>query len=210
MGKIIDLTGKRFGKLVVLTLLDCRDSNGSACWKCKCDCGAFKVTNSDDLRRGNVSSCGCIRKKQLLKHGESGTRLYNIWCDIKKRCYNARCVAYKNYGGRGIKVCNEWRNNYTPFKDWSISNGYKDHLTLDRINVDGDYEPNNCRWVTMKEQANNTRKNVCITYKGERKTIAQWSKITNRHPSTIQYRLHKGWSVEDILIKQPQKKRTSD
>lgn len=208
MGKIIDLTNKRFGKLVVLSLLDYRNNNGSACWQCKCDCGTFKVANSNDLRKGNVSSCGCLRKKQLLKHGESGTRLYNIWCDIKKRCYNTRCVAYKNYGGRGIKVGDKWLNDFVTFKEWSIDNGYNDKLTLDRIDVDGDYEPSNCRWTTMKEQANNTRKNVYILYKGERKTIAQWSEITNIHPSTIQQRLRRGWSTEDILTKQPKKKRT--
>lgn len=208
MGKIINLKGQKFGRLTVIKDVG-RNNHGSILWLCQCDCGNKKVVNSGDLRKGNVSSCGCIRKTQLLKHGDSGTRLYNIWCDIKKRCYNHNCVAYKNYGGRGIKVCNEWLNNYQSFKVWSLDNGYDDTLTIDRINNNGDYEPGNCRWVDMIMQANNTRKNVYIEYKGKIKTISQWSKILNMNPSTIRYRLNIGWQIEDVLTKSSQRKRTN-
>lgn len=132
-----------------------------------------------------------------FKHGFKHTRIYNVWAGIKARCYNPNNKSYKDYGGRGIIMCDEWKNGFINFKNWAISNGYNDNLTIDRINVNGDYEPSNCRWATKKEQCNNRTTNKFITYKNEIHTLAEWSEIVG-----IKYKcLHKrikyfNWSIE--------------
>jgi len=138
------------------------------------------------------------------KHGDTRvndrSRLYRIWTNIKSRCYNKNVDAYKNYGGRGIKLCDEWKN-YIVFRKWSIENGYNDDLTIDRINNDGDYCPFNCRWVSRKIQSNNTRSNTLITVCGETHNISEWSRIKNIKPATIINRIKRGWSIEDAIQK---------
>ena len=133
-------------------------------WKCLCECGVTKVIRDEALKRGATRSCGCIHRESIYKaiaastkHGEYKTRLHGIWNGMLQRCYNPKRIKYKDYGGRGIQVCPEW-HDYIRFRDWAITNGYEDDLSLDRINNDGNYEPTNCRWATAKQQANNRRK----------------------------------------------------
>ena len=174
--RTLDLVGKRFGRLVVLSQAG-RDKNGRMLWLCQCDCGN-KVKVSGGALKRTTKSCGCYRRDYMSKrqkiHGKRNTRIYNIWTQMKKRCYNKNFTYYKDYGGRGIEVCEEWKNNFQAFDKWAMQNGYRDDLMIDRIDNDGNYEPSNCRWVDTYEQSNNKRSNVNITYMGKTQTLAQW------------------------------------
>ena len=135
-----------------------------------------------------------------IKHGMCNTRLYCIWKGIKQRCFDTKFKEYKYYGGRGIKVCNEWRTDFMAFYNWAMANGYKDALTIDRINVNGNYEPSNCRWICQKEQQNNRRNNRLITYNGETHTISEWAEIKNINANTLWQRLCRyNWGIEKTL-----------
>lgn len=136
------------------------------------------------------------------KHGAVGTRLYSIYTGMLKRCRQKTTNGYERYGGRGIMVCEEWKgkHGFEHFRDWALSNGYSDDLTLDRIDVNGNYEPSNCKWSTMREQCNNRRSNVFLEYNGERHTLAEWARIVGVNPTTIKDRHSKGWSAEKILF----------
>lgn len=138
----------------------------------------------------------------MYKHGAVGTRLYSIYTGMLKRCRQKSTNGYERYGGRGISVCEEWRgeHGFEHFRDWALSHGYEDELTLDRINTNGNYSPSNCKWSTREEQCNNRRSNVWLEYNGERHTMAQWARILNIPPATIKARYSKGWSIEDILF----------
>jgi hypothetical protein len=149
-------------------------------------------------------SCGCLRKAGSHRtHNLSDTRLYRIWGNIKSRCYNTNIRQYKDYGARGITVCNEWLNSFEVFYEWAMANGYSEELTIDRIDVNGNYEPSNCRWITMKEQSKNRTDNHHLTHNGETKTIAEWSEITGIHRATIESRLKAGLTIEQALTKAP-------
>lgn len=200
MPKSADLTGFRFGKLVVTGR---KVANGRGYWICKCDCGNETTARTDSLKTGHTSSCGCVgrikRQEALRTHGCWGTRLYNIWHCMIQRCTNPTASSYVRYGGRGINVCTEWRNSFEAFCDWAIENGYSDDLSIDRIDVNGNYEPSNCRWATMGEQANNRRTSNTITFKGETHTLADWAKITGIRRSTLVSRIASGWEIERVL-----------
>ena len=199
MSRFIDLTGNVFGKLTVI------ERNGynkykQITWKCKCKCGNTVNIVGHRLRYNETKSCGCLHKQILTTHNSTNTRIYNTWWNIRRRCYNKNNKHYKNYGGRGIKVCDEWLNNFVAFKEWAMHNGYNDKLTLDRINVDGNYEPSNCRWVDNISQQNNRRNNNYISYKGEIRTLAQWSRLKGIPRSTLYKRLFVlNWSIDKAL-----------
>lgn len=141
----------------------------------------------------------------MYRHGDakrrnsSRTRLYVIWCHMIERCYNPHFVAFANYGGRGIRVCENWRNSFVAFREWARTNGYDDKLTLDRIDNDGNYEPSNCKWSTVKEQSNNRRTNRLLTYRGETKTMTQWAETIGMPVATFKHRLYRGWSVAKAI-----------
>ena len=175
MGAFIDLTGRKIGRLTIVKRAP--NKGKKTMWEYKCDCGNTGVSNAGDISVGRVSSCGCYNREVVTKHGGSSSRIYQTYHDMIQRCYNPRNKAFKNYGGRGIAVCDEWRNSFEEFHDWALSNGYRDDLTIDRRDNDGPYSPENCQWVTMGVQASNTRRNVFVEACGQKHTYAQWSRI---------------------------------
>ena len=187
------IIGRRYGRLTVISL-DHLNKKKATYWLCKCDCGKQKVISRSGLTSGDIISCGCYKKEHNkefgLKHGLSNSKLYSTWSGIVQRCTNKNASNYKRYGGRGIKICDEWKNSFQCFYDWAVSSGYSDELTIDRINVNGNYEPSNCRWVSMSVQANNTRRNHYFEYNGVVHTIAQWSRILNVNHETLRYRIN--------------------
>lgn len=206
MNHIHDITGQRFGRLTVIKYVGI-GKHGYATWLCKCDCGNTKIVSGHCLRRGNTHSCGCLAKESRYVHGMKGTRLYNIWQNMKCRCYNKNHPAYPNYGGRGITICDEWRHDFSAFHDCAMSHGYADGLTIERIDNDGNYTPDNCRWATRFEQSQNTRRNRIIEMDGERKTLAEWARQYNLNYCTVISRINKhGWTPEKALKTPPLKK----
>lgn len=221
MGKFKDLTGKTFGRLHVME----RDieyekeylkTHKYKCtfWKCKCECGNIKTIYANSLINNKTTSCGCYRKEQRLisniKHGLSHSRIKRIYYNMYERCYNKKNPRYNDYGGRGIKICDEWidkENGLINFYEWAINNGYKDDLTIDRIDVNGNYEPNNCRWLTNLEQQYNKRCNVMFTIDNETKTAKEWCDLYDININTFWERNFNGYFGEDLIYKGNLKKK---
>lgn len=190
-----DLTGQKFGKL---TVIERAKNRGKVIyWLCKCECGGIIEVQSAHLKNGNTKSCGCMKGNK--KHNMSHTRIYKIWKEMRNRCNNKKTNVYKWYGGRGISICSEW-DNFNNFQTWAIQNGYNNNLTIDRIDVNGNYEPSNCRWATRKEQANNTTRSIKITINNETHTITEWAKIYNIPAKMIFTRIKRGWDKEEAII----------
>jgi hypothetical protein len=205
MAKAMNLENQRYGRAIVLKRVE--NKGRYVRWLCKCDCGNEFIALTIHLRSGAVKSCGCLRREVAIeksktintKHGKHKTRLYKIWAAIKGRCFNKNNSAYKNYGARGITICDEWINNYPAFEKWAIDHGYNDSLTIDRIDVNGNYCPENCRWATRREQQNNRRVNHFLEYHGKKKTIAEWARTLNISSKRIYERLSRGWSTKNAL-----------
>lgn len=205
MSELTDLTGQRFGKWFVINRAE-SDKFGHAQWLCRCDCGNEKIVNSTSLKSGRSKNCGCITKERLTKHNKFNTRLYRILHGMKGRCYNSKNDNFKNYGGRGITICQEWLDDFMNFYNWAINNGYSDELSIDRINNDGNYEPSNCRWADVKTQSRNTSRTNLITFNNETMCLRDWAKKLNINESTLNNRIRKGWNIEKALTT-PVKKR---
>ena len=170
MSKAKDLTGQTFGRLTVIGFRRGSRENPPK-WECKCSCGQITFVKRYKLTSGHTRSCGCLHSEIASvihrTHGLRRTRLYQTWCNMKQRCYNKNNTDYHSYGGRGITICDEWLNDFKAFYDWSMSHGYRDDLTIDRINVDKGYSPDNCRWETNARQAINKCNTVKIIFNGE-------------------------------------------
>jgi hypothetical protein len=197
-----EMIGKVFGRLTVLRELEERNKRGRVMYFCGCSCGGEKIISGGDLRNRRMPSCGCYTKELCVEHfrthGLSKHPLFAVRNGIKSRCNNKNNSEYHNYGARGITLCEEW-NDFRVFYDWAINAGYKAGLILDRIDNDGNYCPENCRWVDAKKSAINRRTTIYITYNGESRTMAEWSDITGMSLSLIESRQMKGWSAEDIF-----------
>lgn len=199
-----DLTGQRFGRLSVLGPID-RDKFSNIIWLCLCDCGKYSHSIRGSLISGSSESCGCLQSElvssRFTTHGLTSHPLYFVWKDILKRCLNPLSKPYPRYGGRGISVFPDWINSLEKFISYasSLPDYGMPNLTLDRTDNDGNYEPENLRWVTRTKQARNTRRNHLLTYKNETKCIAEWAEILGISTDVISKRLKSGWSVEKTL-----------
>lgn len=181
--KMMDRSGKRYGRLVALEPSEVRrykSGHTEVIWRCQCDCGNETNVSSGRLASGMTRSCGCLRKDTNVErnttHAMSRTKLYRVWGSIKDRCYRQSCAGYKNYGARGIEMDIGWKNDFTTFHDWAMANGYADGLTIERKDVNGNYEPSNCEFIPKSLQSKNRRNCHYISYNGETKTLSEWSR----------------------------------
>ena len=198
-----DIIGKRYGSLVVLGFSDKRDKGNHKYLVCRCDCGNEKVISMTHVRSGASKSCGCGVVKTTIKrsttHNGTHTRIYHIWLGIRRRCYNPNDFSYRYYGARGIKMAEEW-SDFSTFREWSKTSGYSDNLTIERIDVNGDYCPSNCKWITLEEQARNKRTNRLVTINGVTKLMTDWLKDSNVSTTQVYWRLRHGWDIESALF----------
>lgn len=213
MSRYKDISDKRFGRLIAIKVIGREEVSRCVLWECECDCGKKTIVRSSSLLSGSTKSCGCLQKDRAAEynknnaiHGKCETKLYKSWAHMKERCLNPNCKSYKNYGARGITICEDWLE-FENFNQWAINNGYKKGLTIDRIDNNGDYKPSNCRWVNRKKQNNNRRDNVILEFNGKKKTLAQWAEELNINYSTLHSRIYTGWSVEKALT-QPVKRKS--
>lgn len=203
MVKPIDITGRVFGRLTAIKLAPNRENTRRRMWLCRCECGKERLFFQSDITSGNTRSCGCLRldNPSRLTHGMTNTPDYCIWSDMIKRCYNPRHKKYDRYGGRGIQVCDEWKNSFKQFIA-DVGRRPEPSLTLERIDNDGDYRPDNVRWATRREQARNRSSNNIITFDGKSMSIAAWSDVTGISQGAIWNRIYNcGWSICDALTK---------
>lgn len=205
MATFNDITGKRFGRL---TAIRCTRRGakgiGVTMWLCVCDCGKEKIIQSAHLVNGSSKSCGCLQREIAktvnTKHGIKGTRLYDIFENMISRCYNPRCPAFSDYGGRGIAICDTWLQDRQLFFRWAQESGYTDELSIDRINNDKGYSPDNCMWASSKQQNRNRRSNVFITINGVTKVLCEWAQEVGLSHKTISYRIKNGWSHASAVL----------
>lgn len=202
--RLSDITGQNFGRW---TVIECagRGKHGELQYKCRCRCGTERILRRSSLTSGNSKSCGClardVSREKETTHGASGTRLYRIWAGIIQRCCNSReRYEWEKYGGRGISICDEWRNSFETFRRWALDNGYSENLSIDRIDVNKGYCPENCRWATVYEQNNNKRTSRKITFCGETGTIREFSDRYGLDYSCLYARLKSGWTIEKALL----------
>lgn len=202
--------GARFGRLTVVCPTEKRQSSFIV-YKCHCDCGNDCYIASGNIGK-STNSCGCLEEESRIKHNKSKTKLYDVWTNMRQRCLNPNNPRYKNYGGRGITICEEW-NDFQNFYDWAIAHGYDENLnkekklcTLDREDVDGNYEPSNCRWITNKQQQNNKKDTILYEYNNKFYTISEWADILNLPLNVLKSRITRGWNIKRVL-EQPINKR---
>lgn len=193
------MRNERFGRLVVVNRAE-NSKAGQARWFCVCDCGGTNTVKGQDLRNGKVRSCGCYKIEQQTKHNSYKEPLYRVWTSMKNRCNCPTNKWYRIYGGKGICVFSGWENDFMKFKEWAIKNGYKKGLTIDRIDVNGNYEPSNCRWITIQEQQYNKTNNVFIEIDGITKTLTEWCKEYGVKTSTAISRRKRGLKGIEIFV----------
>lgn len=209
MGKLIDLTGQQFGRLTVIRIHDGRNTYNQILWFCECDCGNTINVLSYSLQNHRTKSCGCYRREVSSKnkgrspthgHKRRGQRTltYSVWTNMKARCYNPSNISYRNYGGRGIAVCERWRKSFENFLN-DMGEKPTVYYQIDRIDNEGNYEPDNCRWVTRIQNGRNTRHNRLLTYNGKTQCISAWSEEIGIHTTTLRGRLKRGWSIERAI-----------
>ena len=208
--KLQNLVGKKYGRLLVIKRSE--SLNGKTRWLCKCDCGNECIVHDTSLKSGNTLSCGCYKaenaKRLYSTVRQNDKHLYAVWNGIKQRCTNPNNSSYHNYGGRGIKIYDEWANNYKSFYDWAIHAGYEKGKEIDRIDNDGNYEPDNCRFVYKETQANNKRNVLLYTIRGTTKSLSQWCREYKQDYFLVRQRVYKlGWAIEDALITPKGKRR---
>lgn len=194
----IDLTGQRFERLKVIKYI------GNSKWLCQCDCGKYTNSNGYCLRHGDIKSCGCLSKEKRIKasfrHGGRHSKLYDIWDGMKQRCFNAKNKGYKYYGGRNITMCDEWKNDFAKFREWANSNGYKEGLSIERIDVNKNYEPSNCCWIQKNEQSKNKTNSIRVDYNNKIYTLNELCKEFNIDYDRLFYRLIVAkWDIETAL-----------
>ena len=192
-----DITGLKFNSLTALEF--CYSKNEINYWKFRCDCGKEKIINKYHVMNGKIKSSGCLCYKERI--GNEHKKLYRIWMGMKMRCYNENRSSYSSYGGRGIFMCDSWRNDFKNFYKWSIENGYKDGLSIDRIDNEKEYCPDNCRWANSYEQANNKRNTIFIEYNGVRKSLSNWCDELGLNIHTIRNRFYHGFPTEKLFSK---------
>ncbi len=190
----IDYSGYKFGKLTVVNKLQ-QKSYEKAKYYCVCDCGTEVIVSGSNLVTGHTKSCGCLTVKHGLARKE---RLYNIWVGMRQRCRDKKSKDYPRYGGRGISVCKEW-NDYDTFRNWALNSGYNDTFSIDRINVNGNYEPSNCRWESTEAQNNNKTNNTSCEFNGETHTLAEWARIFKIPYRIVVQRHSRNWDIKRIL-----------
>ena len=205
MSSYRDLTNGKYGRLTCVEIVGRYEKGRCALWRCRCDCGNESIVRSNSLLTGNVKSCGCLQRevarrlgRESRKHGMIHSKVYKSWAHMKERCLNPKAKDYKNYGGRGIAVCEEWQK-FELFYEWAMANGYRDGLTIERKDNNGNYEPGNCKWADVVAQNNNKRNNRMIAYQGKKMNLSQWAGVLQIKYKTLHGRLACGWSVERAL-----------
>lgn len=194
--RLVDMTGLKFGLLTVIGRVESTDKNGQAMWRCDCECGGSTNARGTALRAGHYQSCGCLQGNRT--HGLSNCQEYESWRAIRQRCLNSKCKSFKNYGGRGIAICNRWLESFENFLA-DMGHAPAPRMQIDRIDNNGNYEPSNCRWATVKEQSRNRRNNHFVTVDGQEMVLMDACiKYGIGHP-TVLYRMRNGWSCEDAI-----------